>query len=92
MSPNLVASIRHRAVKAANDRMESNMSIEQAPYMKRPLNWRVKEFCYAHGMVRTKFYGLVATGKIKLIKCGKTSLITDAEALRFQAALEAGDI
>ena len=31
----------------------------------------------------------VAAGKIKLIKCGKTSLITDTEALRFQAAVEA---
>ena len=92
MSPNLVASIRHRAVKAANDRMESNMSIEQAPYMQRPINWRVKEFCDAHGMGRTKFYAQVAAGKIKLIKNGRTSLITDAEALRFQAALEAGEV
>ena len=68
------------------------MSIEHAPYKQRPLNWRVKEFCDAHGMGRTKFYALVATGKIKLIKCGKTSLISDAEALRFQSALEAGEV
>jgi hypothetical protein len=68
------------------------MSIEHAPYKQRPLNWRVKEFCDAHGMGRTKFYALVAAGKIKLIKCGKTSLISDAEALRFQSALEAGEV
>ena len=68
------------------------MSIEHAPYKQRPLNWRVKEFCDAHGMGRTKFYALVAAGKIKLIKCGKTSLINDAEALRFQSALEAGEV
>ncbi len=32
----------------------------------------------------------VVVRKIKLIKCGKTSLITDAEALSFQAAVDAG--
>lgn len=68
------------------------MSIEHAPHMQRPLNWRVKEFCEAHGMGRTKFYELVAADKIKLIKCGKISLISDAEALRFQSAIEAGEI
>ena len=68
------------------------MSIEHAPHRQRPLNWRVKEFCDAHGLGRTKFYGLVAAGKIKLIKCGKTSLVSDAEALRFQAAIEAGEV
>ncbi len=85
-------SIRNRAVKAAKDRMENTMSIEHASNIQRPLNWRVKEFCDAHGLGRTKFYGLVAAGKIKLIKCGKTSLIADAEALRFQTALEAGEV
>ena len=68
------------------------MSIENTPHKQRPLNWRVKEFCDAHGLGRTKFYTLVSSGKIKLIKCGKTSLISDAEALRFQAALEAGEV
>jgi hypothetical protein len=68
------------------------MSIEPSPHRPRPLNWRVKEFCVAHGLGRTKFYGLVAAGKIKLIKCGKTSLVTDTEALRFQSALEAGEV
>lgn len=65
---------------------------EQALTNRRPLNWRVKEFCDAHGLGRTKFYALVSSGKIKVIKCGKTSLISDAEALRFQAAIEAGEM
>ena len=68
------------------------MSVEHSPALQHRLNWRVAEFCDAFKMGRTKFYGLVAAGKIKLIKCGKTSLITDAEAQRFQAALEAGEI
>jgi len=68
------------------------MIIEHIPHKQRPLNWRVNEFCEAHGLGRTKFYEFVAAGKIKLIKCGKTSLVTDAEAVRFQAALEAGEV
>lgn len=68
------------------------MSIEHSPQKQRPMNWRVKAFCDAHGLGRTRFYALVAAGKIKLIKCGKTSLVTDVEALRFQAALEAGEV
>ena len=68
------------------------MSLEHSPARSRPVNWRVKEFCKAHGLGRTKFYELVAAGKIEFIKCGSTSLIPDAEALRFQAALEAGEI
>ena len=56
------------------------------------LNWRVPEFCDAFAMGRTKFYALVASGKITLIKCGRTTLVTDAEACRFQQALEAGQV
>ena len=68
------------------------MSIEHAPNRGRPINWRVNEFCEAHGLGRTKFYELVAAGKIELVKCGSTSLITDPAAQRYQAALEAGEI
>lgn len=56
------------------------------------LNWRVSEFCTAFKMGRTKFYGLVAEGKVRIIKCGNTTLITADEAHRFQAALEAGEV
>jgi hypothetical protein len=72
--------------------MEKMMSIEHSPNRIRPVNWRVNEFCKAHGLGRTKFYELVAIGKIELTKCGSTSLVTDTVARRFQAALEAGEI
>ncbi len=68
------------------------MSIEHSPNRLRPINWRVNEFCKAHGFGRTKFYELVAAGKIEVTKCGSNSLITDPEAQRFQTALEAGEI
>ena len=68
------------------------MSIEHNPNLNRPVNWRVNEFCKAHGLGRTKFYELVAAGKIEVVKCGSTSLVPDPVARRFQAALEAGEI
>jgi hypothetical protein len=43
-------------------------------------------------MGKTKFYSLVKANKIRIVKCGRTSLVADAEAQRFQAALEAGEI
>jgi len=72
--------------------MEIEMSIEHQPADQVRLNWRVAEFCDAFKMGRTKFYGLVAAGKIRTIKCGSTTLITGAEARRFQSAMEAGDV
>jgi len=72
--------------------MEKMMSIEHKPNRNRPINWRVNEFCKAHGLGRTKFYELVAAGKIEVVKCGTTSLVPDPVARRFQAALEAGEI
>jgi len=68
------------------------MSIEHSPVSLSRINWRVSEFCDAYKMGRTKFYGLVSDGKISIVKCGKTTLITDVEAQRFQNALEAGDV
>jgi hypothetical protein len=56
------------------------------------LNWRVSEFCVAYHMGRTKFYSLVKQGKLRIVKCGNTSLVTDAERKRFQDALEAGEV
>ena len=68
------------------------MTIKHTQKKQRPINWRVNPFCDAHGIGRTKFYELVAAEKIKTIKCGKTTLITDTEARRFQDDLEAGRI
>ena len=76
----------------ATQRMETELSIEHQTANQVRLNWRVAEFCDAFRMGRTKFYGLVAVGKIRTIKCGSTTLVTEAEAQRFQAALEAGDV
>jgi hypothetical protein len=68
------------------------MFIEHNSNRLRPTNWRINPFCESFGMGRTKFYELVAAGKLRLSKCGNTSLITDTEAQRFQAAMEAGEI
>lgn len=72
--------------------MEIAMSIETNRNNIRPVNWRVNEFCKAHGFGRTKFYELVAAGKIEVIKCGSTTLITNPAAQRFQISLEAGEL
>ncbi len=39
-----------------------------------PVNWRVDDFCRAHGIGRTLFYEEVKRGEIKLIKIGKRRL------------------
>ena len=68
------------------------MSLEHSPRQRRPLNWRISDFCEAFGMGRTKFYSLVKSGKIRLVKFGRTSLVPDAEVRRLQDALEAGEL
>ncbi len=52
-----------------------------------PVNWRVNDFCSAFGIGRTKFYSLVKAGQLNPIKLGKTTLIPNTEADRFQASL-----
>ena len=68
------------------------MSQEYTPRPRRPLNWRISDFCEAFGMGRTKFSSLVKSEEIRIVKFGGTSLIPDAEARRLQAALEAGEL
>ena len=68
------------------------MSLEHAPAAQSRLNWRVSEFCDAYHMGRTKFYSLVAMGKLTVVKCGRSTLITDDERRRFQQAMEAGEV
>jgi hypothetical protein len=77
--------------------MEVSMTNERTDYptpddLPTPLNWRVTDFCNAFKMGRTKFYNLVSSGEIQIVKCGGTTLITNSEVQRFQSALEAGDI
>ena len=40
------------------------MNAENTLLISERLNWRVSEFCEAFHMGRTKFYGLVAKGKL----------------------------
>ena len=60
------------------------MSSEQQP---NKVNWRVNDFCAAFGIGRTTFYELVKADKLHTVKLGKLTLVTQAEAQRFQAAL-----
>ncbi len=48
------------------------------------VNWRVDDFCRAHGIGRTLFYEEVKRGEIKLIKIGKRTLVPDSEAKVWQ--------
>ena len=48
------------------------------------VNWRVDDFCHAHGIGRTLFYEEVKRGEIKLIKIGKRTLVSDIEAKEWQ--------
>ena len=48
------------------------------------VNWRVDDFCNAHGIGRTYFYDEVKRGEIKPIKIGKRTLIPDSEAKAWQ--------
>ncbi len=48
------------------------------------VNWRVDDFCRAHGIGRTLFYEEVKRGEIKLMKIGKRSLVPDSEAKAWQ--------
>ncbi|MEG3620342.1 DNA-binding protein [Magnetovibrio sp. PR-2] len=50
----------------------------------RPVNWRVNDFCRAHGIGRTFFYEQVKLGKISTIKVGNRTLVPDSEALAWQ--------
>ena len=55
----------------------------QSPVTTR-VNWRVDDFCRAHGIGRTYFYDEVKRGEIKPIKIGKRTLIPDCEAKAWQ--------
>ena len=48
------------------------------------INWRVNDFCRAHGIGRTLFYDEVKRGEIKPIKIGKRTLVPDSEAKAWQ--------
>ena len=55
----------------------------QSPLTAR-VNWRVDDFCRAHGIGRTYFYDEVKRGEIKPIKIGKRTLVPVNEAKAWQ--------
>lgn len=52
------------------------------------VNWRVNDFCEAHGIGRTTFYEAVKRGEIKIIKYGNRTLIPDQQAKMWQEQRE----
>lgn len=48
------------------------------------VNWRVSDFCRAHGIGRTFFYEEVKRGEIRTIKVGSRTLVPDSEARAWQ--------
>lgn len=44
------------------------------------VNWRINDFCRAHGIGRSLFYHEVQRGEINVIKVGKRTLVPDTEA------------
>ncbi|MEQ8710234.1 MAG: helix-turn-helix domain-containing protein [Rhodospirillales bacterium] len=54
------------------------------------LNWRVKEFCLAFGIGRTKFYQLVKNGELRPVKVGRRTLVPSEQVKAFQYQLQNG--
>ena len=54
------------------------------------VNWRVSDFCTAHGIGRSSFYEEVKKGHIKVLKHGARTLISDEEAKAWQSRLVNG--
>ncbi len=48
------------------------------------INWRINDFCRAHGIGRSLFYEEVKRGEIKIIKVGKRTLVPVSEAKAWQ--------
>ena len=58
-------------------------TISQMPNIER-VNWRVDDFCHAHGIGRTLVYEEIKRGELKIIKVGNRTLIPDSEAKAWQ--------
>lgn len=52
------------------------------------LNWRVKDFCLAFGIGRTKFYELVKDGTLKPVKIGRRTLVPSDQVQALQSQLQ----
>jgi hypothetical protein len=53
-------------------------------------NLRISEFITRYGIGRTKFYIEVAEGRLKVLKCGKITLIPVESAEAWQTSLREG--
>ncbi len=69
-----------------------NKSHSKNNSFERPINWRVNDFCHAHGIGRTTFYEEVKNGDLKVIKLGSTTLVTDVDAKEWQARKICGGV
>ena len=67
-------------------------TIKHTPRSFERANWRVNDFLAYFAIGRTKFYELVKAGDVKIVKCGRTTLIPHSEAIAYQARLESGSI
>jgi len=56
------------------------------------VNYRVSDFLDEFGIGRTKFYALVKAGEIRIVKCGRRTLIPMSAAIELQAQLESGEL
>lgn len=64
--------------------------MNQAGFSTEKRNYRIPEFLAAYGICRTKFYMEVAAGRLKIVKCGRTTLIPREAAEAWQSALAGG--
>jgi len=67
-------------------------AIKHTPTSFERANWRVNDFLTWFAIGRSKFYELVNSGEIKVVKCGSTTLIPHREALAFQERLERNEV
>ena len=66
--------------------------IKHKPESFERVNWRVNDFLAWYGIGRTKFYELVKSGDIKIVKCGATTLVPHSEAVAYQRRLECQNV
>ncbi|GMV28576.1 MAG: hypothetical protein AMXMBFR59_07010 [Rhodanobacteraceae bacterium] len=63
--------------------MKDHMRSAQVP----KLAYTVREFCVSSGIGRSRIYELIAAGKLKTVKLGRSRLITAEAANEFVAGL-----
>jgi hypothetical protein len=68
--------------------MSNHIHCQHQSITSQRVNWRVDDFCQAHGIGRTLFYDEVKRGEIKTIRVGSRTLIPDAEAKAWQVRKE----